>query len=179
MKLVFRLRFHTVVGQSLFLTGNHELLGAGHAARAVPLHYLDAKFWQASLQLPGDAVPDAAITYNYILRNADGSTVQDWGSDRVVNPAAFKQNEILIIDSWNSAGAPENVFYTEPFQNVLLKSSHTEVRILPTPGASHTFKVKAPLLPKGQTLCLVGGCAALGNWSTNAPRLLSRIAWRP
>jgi 4-alpha-glucanotransferase len=176
MKLIFRLRFHTKVGQSLFLTGNHELLGAGRADRALPLQYFNAEFWQATLNLPAGQIPDAAITYNYILRNADGSTVQDWGSDRVINPASFKSEEVLIIDSWNPAGAIENVFYTEPFKKVLLQPNHTEVHILPAPGASHTFKIKAPLLPKGQTLCLIGGCSPLGNWNTVAPLLLNRTA---
>jgi len=176
MKLIFRLRFHTHVGQSLFLTGNHELLGGGHAERAVPLQYLNPECWQATLPFPDDAVSEIAIVYNYVLREADGSSVQDWGNDRAINPASFKQGEVLIIDSWNPAGAAENAFYTEPFQNVLLQPNHTEVRILPTPGASHAFKVKAPLLPKGQTLCLMGGCAPLGNWSTSAPLLLNRIA---
>jgi 4-alpha-glucanotransferase len=176
MKLIFRLRFHTKVGQSLWLTGNHPLLGDGRADRALPLQFFNEEFWQATLNLPAGVIPDAAITYNYILRNADGSSVQDWGNDRVINVASFKQDEILIIDSWNNAGAVENAFYTEPFQKVLLQPNHTEVRILPTPGASHTFKIKAPLLPNGQTLCLIGSCARLGNWSTSAPLLLNRIA---
>jgi 4-alpha-glucanotransferase len=174
MKLIFRLRFHTKVGQSLFLTGNHELLGGGRSERAVPLHYLNADFWQATVHFPRTALPDATIVYNYILRNADSSTVLDWGSDRVIQPASFKHDEILIIDSWNFAGALENAFYTEPFQKVLLQPNHTEVRLPPKPGATHTFKVKAPLLLKGQTLCLSGNCAALGNWSTTAPLLLNR-----
>jgi len=176
MRIIFRLRFHTKVGQSLFLIGNHPLLGDGRADRALPLQYFNAEFWQTTLNLTAGTIPDTAIAYNYILRNADGSTVQDWGSDRVINPASLRQDEILIIDSWNDAGAVENAFYTEPFQKVLLQPNRTEVRILPTPGASHTFKVKAPLLPKGQTLCLIGSCASLGNWSTSAPRLLNRIA---
>jgi 4-alpha-glucanotransferase len=176
MKLIFRLRFHTKIGQSLFLTGDHPLLGVGRADRALPLQYLNAEFWQATLNLPAGQIPNAAIIYNYILRAADGSTVQDWGTDRVVNPASFKQEEILIIDSWNHAGAVENAFYTEPFKKVLLQPNHTEVRILPAPGASHTFKVKAPLLLKGQTLCLLGSCAPLGNWNTAAPLLLNRTA---
>jgi 4-alpha-glucanotransferase len=176
MKLIFRLRFYTKVGQSLFLTGNHELLGAGRVERAAPLHYLNSEFWQATLLLPDDAIPDAAIIYNYILRNADGSAVQDWGNDRVINPSAFKQQEILFIDSWNPAGAVENAFYTEPFKKVLLQPNHTEVHILPAPGATHTFKIKAPLLPKGQTLCLAGNSTALGNWNTTAPLLLNRTA---
>ena len=176
MKLIFRLRFGTKIGQSLWLIGNHPLLGDGRADRALPLQYFNAEFWQATLNLPAGGIPDAAITYNYILRNSDGSAVQDWGGDRVINPASFKNDEVLIIDSWNDAGAVENAFYTEPFQNVLLRPDFTEVRILPTPGASHTFKIKAPLLQKGQTLCLVGSCAPLGKWSTAAPLLLNRVA---
>jgi 4-alpha-glucanotransferase len=176
MKLIFWLRFHTKVGQSLFITGNQPLLGDGRADRALPLQYLNAEFWQVALNLTAGEIPDAAITYNYILRIADGSSVQDWGSDRAIHPASFKQEEILIIDSWNDAGAVENAFYTEPFKKVLLQPNHTEVRILSTPGASHTFKVKAALLTKGQTLCLTGGCASLGKWATSAPLLLNRMA---
>jgi 4-alpha-glucanotransferase len=176
MKLIFRLRFQTKVGQSLFIVGNHKLLGGGRAERALPLQYLNVDFWEATLPLPDDAIPETAITYNYILRNADGSSVQDWGDDRAINPASFKQKEILIIDSWNDAGAVENAFYTEPFKNVLLRANHTEVRVPATPGTTHTFKINAPLLLKGQTLCVIGSCTALGNWSTTAPPLLNRIA---
>ena len=176
MKLIFRLHFHTQVGQTLFITGNHEILGGGRTERAIPLQYLDAEFWQIILYLPDEAVPDALITCNYILRNADGSSVQDWGDDRAINPASFKQNEILIIDSWNHAGTVENAFYTEPFQKVLFKSNRTETNV-PTPaGTTHTFKAKAPLLLKGQVLCLSGNCTALGNWNTNLPPLMTRIA---
>ena len=176
MKLTFRLRFHTHVGQSLFITGNHDLLGAGQISRAVPLQYLNEESWQATISLPADAPANVAITYHYLLRNADGSTVQDWGTDRVIHPSAFKQDDLLIIDSWNPAGAIENAFYTEPFKAVLLKENHTEVRIATPLGATHTFKVKAPLLAKGQTLCILGGGTALGNWATTAPLLLSRSA---
>ena len=176
MKLTFRLRFHTQVGQSLFITGNHELLGGGQIERAVPLQYLNDESWQVTVHFPDGMTADAAILYNYILRNADGSTVQDWGDDRVILPASFKQSEILIVDSWNHAGAVENAFYTEPFKNVLLKANHTEVRIAAPLDATHTFKVKAPRLQKGQTLCILGKGTALGNWIPTAPLLLSRTA---
>src|SRR5260221_8377817 len=120
MTLTFRLRFRTHVGQSLFITGNHELLGGGAIENAVPLQYLNEEFWQATIVLPDGAPADTTIICHYILRNADGSTVQDWGDDRVINPSSFQQNEVLIVDSWNPAGAVENAFYTEPFKHVLL-----------------------------------------------------------
>jgi len=176
MKLIFRLRFHTTFGQSLFLTGKHQIFGSGRIENAISLQYLNLEFWQATIYLPDGAIPDVAMTYNYILQNADGSTVQDWGSDRIINPAAFRQKEVLLIDSWNSAGAIENAFYTEPFKNVLLRANLGEIEIPQTANATHTFKIKAPLLAKGQTLCITGNCAVLGNWSTTRPLLLSRSA---
>ena len=179
MKLTFRLRFHTYREQSLFLCGDHELLGGGDIERAVPLAYLNEEFWEATVVFPGGKPPDAPFTYHYVLRHTGGVVTEDWGNDRVVTPASFAQHEVLIIDSWNPAGAVENVFYTEPFRAVLLKPSHTQVRIAPPPGPTHTFKVKAPLLAKGQTLCILGNTAALGSWSTAAPLLLNRIAEDP
>ncbi len=175
MKLTFQLRFHTEPGQSLFLTGNHPMLGNGDFVKAIPLHYLNEDFWSVTLDFPPDAVPNAKITYNYILRNPDGSLIYDWGSDKTMNPAAFQQEELSFIDAWNHAGFFENAFYTEPFKEVLLKRGTTEPQ--PSlPEATHTFKVKAPLLQKGQTLCVLGNIPALHSWNTIAPILLRRDA---
>ena len=176
MKFIFRLRFHTQPGQSLLLTGDHELLGGGQIERAVPLHYLNEEFWQVTVHWPDRAISDAAIAYNYVLSNADGSTIQDWAGDRAIIPSAFKPVEVLIVDTWNNAGAHENAFYTEPFRKVLLAANDTGLRIAAPLAATHTFKVKAPLLAKGQTVCLVGNGVVLGNWTTTAPLLLSRTA---
>ncbi len=176
MKLTFKLRFHTKFGQSLWLVGNHESLGSGEVEKAIPLHYLNEEFWQATIPLARQAVPGVEIAYNYILREADGFTIQDRGNGRTINPAAFAQEELLIIDAWNPEGQFENAFYTEPFQQVLLKKNHTEVHVPAPQFATHTFKVKAPLLAKGQTLCLLGEAPALGNWNTTAPTLLNRTA---
>ena len=72
-------------------------------------------------------------------------------------------------------GGGKHVLY-RTVQNVLLRQTMTEVQLPAKPGATHTFKVKAPLLLKGQTLCLSGSGAALGNWSTTAPLVLNRTA---
>ena len=179
MKLTFKLRFHTRYGQSLWLTGDHEILGGGRVERAIPLQYLNEEFWQASITLPEAAATNVEIHYNYILREADGLTIQDWGNGRTIHPAAFAQAEVLIIDAWNNEGFFENAFYTEPFQQVLLKPDHTEVRGPAPRVATHTFKVKAPLLAKGQTLCLLGDAMVLGHWDTAKPLLLDRVAAPP
>ncbi len=175
MRLTFRVRFHTELGQCLFLTGNHESLGDGEFQAAIPLQYLDNESWQVTLVFPRGTAPDAEISYNYLLREPEGSLIQDWGSDRVVNPAAFAQEAVLLIDAWNNPAFYENTFYTEPFKRVLLQPDFSEVRTPAPERVTHTFKVKAPLLTKGQTLCLLGNSASLGNWNTATPLLLNRL----
>jgi 4-alpha-glucanotransferase len=174
VRLTFQLRFHTQFGQSILLTGNHELFGNQDIARALPLEYLDPQFWRVTISLPRHAAPDADIVYNYVLRNPDGSLIYDWGNDKVINPAKVAAEELLIIDSWNHAGFYENAFYTEPFRRVLLKGNHTEVAVPTPPVVTHTFKVKEPLVEKGQTVCLLGNSTALRNWDTTQPLLLGR-----
>ena len=116
------------------------------------------------------------VVYNYVLRQADGSLIQDWGNDRVFDPTGFKEEEeVLIIDAWNSPAFYENAFYTEPFKQVLLRPKFTEARAIAPERVTHAFRVKAPLLEKGQTLCLLGSSALLGKWNTGAPRLLNRL----
>ncbi len=176
MKLTLRLRYRTRFGQSLWLTGNHPSLG-GETKKAIPLEYLNEEFWQASIPLPPDILK-TPISYDYILQNADGSQVTDWGADRRLVPSEFGGAELLVIDSWNDTGAIENVFSTEPFQNTLLAPNFTEVRPSLPVGATYTFRVKAPMLARGQTLCLLGEGLVLGQWSTNRPILLSRLRGR-
>lgn len=167
VKLTLKLRYRTTFGQSLWVTGSHVLLGEGNAANAVPLAYLNEDFWQVTIAFPrGAGIPTGGIFYNYILRQADGSSTTDWGNDHVLNPVLFNETEVLIVDSWNAAGSPENAFYTEPFRDVLLRANQT-VFAQTAPGKfTHAFKVKAPLLARGQTLCLLGSTAALGRWDT-------------
>lgn len=175
MRLTFQLRFHTHPGQSLFLTGAHEFFGESRIEAALPLTWLDEHTWQAIVVVPRAALPDAGVAYHYVLRAADGSVVHDWGDDRVLNLARVNADELLIIDAWNHPGFYENAFYTEPFRDILLKANFTETHAAVPETITHIFKVKAPLLGKGQTLCLLGNAPALGNWNTTTPVPLSRL----
>lgn len=175
-KIIFQIRFHTAFGQSLFITGNHPLLGNGDPEKAVPLQYFNDEYWYLVLELSAKDITDSELTYHYILRNADGITNYDWGNDKTIQLAAFDATELLVIDSWNYAGYFENTFYTEPFAEVLLKANHTTIQA-PTPKhTTHLLKVKTPLLAKGQTLCILGSCDSLGNWNQTQPVLMKREA---
>jgi 4-alpha-glucanotransferase len=173
MRFVFRLRFHTHSGQSIWLTGEHPLLGDGRPEQAIPLRYLNEEFWEGVLDFPADSV-DGDIIYNYLLRNPDGSFIEDWGSDRKISADLSNVAEVLIIDSWNDASFVENAFYTEPFNEVLLRGNAADIQPPTGTKITHTFRIKSPILAKGQVICMLGSGPKLANWNTATPILMSR-----
>lgn len=170
----FTLKFHTKFGQSLFITGNHELFGNNDPLKALPMQYLNEEYWTASIALDTKTISEEGIVYNYLLRYEDGYLSFDWGSDKVIKNNIADAENILISDSWNHAGFYENAFYSEAFKNVLLKKNYTPVKIPAPKNYTHTCKVKAPLLEKGETLCIIGNTKEVGNWDETKPSLMGR-----
>jgi 4-alpha-glucanotransferase len=173
-KIIFQLNFHTVVGQTLYVTGDHPLLGNCQPDHAFPLTYLNENYWIGTLKIPEGEALSADIAYNYILKNEDGTIIQEWGQDKLIKPSSFSVEELHLVDSWNASSFIENTYYTEPFQKVLLRENFTEVPKAEPETVTHIFRAKAPLLPKDHVLCIVGSIAELGGWSTENPLLLSK-----
>ncbi len=122
MRLTIRLRYYTRFGQNLFVCGDHKFFGSSRADQALPLHYVNDEFWEASLDWPDSELPQKPISYYFLLRNPDDSIVEDFGADRQVDIAKHSRRNLLVIDSWNNLGTVENVFFTEPFRKVLLRA---------------------------------------------------------
>ncbi|NCI46009.1 4-alpha-glucanotransferase [Sediminibacterium sp. WSJ-3] len=156
--------------------GDHPLLGGNQPEQALPMQYFDEGNWYLAIDVSSIASLDQKIVYNYVLRNADGTFRFDWGTDKYIHPSRVSAEELVCIDAWNHAGYFENSFYTEPFRKVLLKDNHTPVVIASPEKYTHTLHVKTPLLPRGQTLCVLGSCAALRNWDEERPLLMARAA---
>ncbi len=173
MRLLFQIRYHTHSGQSLFLSGNHELLGGNDPQRALPMKYLNQECWQVTLDWHGPA-PKEPIHYHYLLRNEDGSLVYDEGRDKILTPALFQEKEVVLVDSWNYAGFLENAFFTSPFKDVLLRANRREFKPPSPENPTHIFQLKAPLLGPDETLCLLGADAALGFWDLQKALPMSR-----
>jgi 4-alpha-glucanotransferase len=172
-KIIFQLRFHTQFGQEIFITGDHDLLGNNDAEQAVPLQYFNDEYWYLALDIAEPV--QRKVTYHYILRNAGGIDDHDFGNDKTIDLSQATTKELLVIDTWNYTGYVENAFYTKPFAEVLLAANHTPVKTTTPSITTHVLKVKAPLLAKGQTICLLGSCDALSNWNTSAPLLMQRM----
>ena len=171
MKIQFYLRFHTQPGQSLFVSGNTGDLGANDIENALPLQYLNADFWTGTTEV--DAAIHPKIQYKYFLKNADGEIVIEWGNDKVIDISKSGIEEIQTIDTWNHAGEYENIFFTAPFQQTLLKHSKKAAKKKVVKHFTHLFKVKAPLLKKSEMLCLSGSSTALGEWNNESVVFMS------
>jgi 4-alpha-glucanotransferase len=176
MRLTIRLRYHTRFGQALFLCGDHICLGGGQPGNALPLRYVNEEMWEVLIELPDTSRPKAPMSYYFLLRNPDGSEKEDFGGDRTLDFARLGRGHTVIIDSWNDLSTVENVFFTEPFKKVLLREEKETVNGQAPVRATHSFSVKAPLLLKGQTVCLLGSASAMGGWNQAAPVLLRRGA---
>jgi 4-alpha-glucanotransferase len=174
MKVTIRLRYHTRFGQELFLCGNHKLLRGGRQEAGLPLRHVNEEFWEVALDLPNKGLPRTPVSYYFLLRNPDGSCVEDFGGDRKLHLASLPRGHTLIIDSWNDMGAVENVFFTEPFRKILLRLENSRIKTGPTLRSTHVFSVKSPLLSQGQNICLLGSAALMGGWDQTSPILLHR-----
>jgi 4-alpha-glucanotransferase len=168
MTLTFRIRFHTHPGQSLWLAGRHPL-----PEHPLPMYYVDREWWEVVVPLAAEA-RQAGLQYGYILRQADGSQATDLARHLPPLSGTETTDHLLVLDAWNYTGFVANVFDTEPFKQVFLAGNHAVARPAAPASPTHTFRVKAPLLAKGQTVCLLGDSAMFGRWNTSAPLLMSR-----
>ena len=172
MKIQFYLRFHTEVGQELFITGNHQALGEGDREKAFPLSYMNTEFWHGTLEL--ETAPADSIHYNYLLKYDDGTVIAEWGHDRSIQASPAGIEEIQVVDTWNHAGEFENTFFSAPFQKTLLRSHTAKGKPKAPKSFTHVFKVKAPLLGRDEQLCLTGSGVGLGDWDTDSSLLMHR-----
>jgi 4-alpha-glucanotransferase len=171
MKIDFYLRYYTQPGQSISLSGNWTALGEDDPEKSLALEYVNADFWHASLEV--DSFPPDPLNYHYILKGAEGNLTEEGGNDRALEAPRRGTSEIQLIDTWNFAGEFENVFFTSPFREVLSPHHKAGKKNRARTGHTHVFRVKAPLLRDGETICLLGSGSALHDWNQQDPIIMA------
>lgn len=167
------IRFSTHPGQSLHVTGSLPELGLWSAENSKPMKYLNEHFWMIEFELIDKEI--ASFTYAYLLKNEQGLSIMEWGRDRVLEIARIPGKTVECIDTWNHAGSVENAFYSAPFQKVFFSDVVApSFKPLSYRQSTHQFQVKAPLVGKGQVVCLLGNLPELGNWDTTKALLLNK-----
>ncbi|MDP4238597.1 MAG: 4-alpha-glucanotransferase, partial [Bacteroidota bacterium] len=173
MKIHFRIAYYTYWGQRLLVSGNIPELGDGDITKALALNFQEREDWSAEIEVNSEE--PVQLTYKYILYTEQNDQYsEEWGDDRQLNLDPAKLDHFYCFDVWNSPSSVENVFLTAPFHQVLIHHDHFTPKQKTSVRYTHLFKVKMPMLKKNETICLVGDCNALGNWSTTKPVLMSQ-----
>jgi 4-alpha-glucanotransferase len=169
MKIHFKISYYTYWGQRVLVSGNIPELGNNDVSKALALSYQSPEDWIGEIDI--NRTDNFTLNYKYILYSEQtGQFETEWGDDRNLELDSSKTEHYFCIDIWNSPASIENVFLTTPFQNVLLANKSLDVvENLVTKKFTHIFKVKMPLLRNDESLCVIGDCDALGNWSTSNP----------
>jgi len=170
MKISFYIRYYTVFGEELFISGNNRFLGDNEPSKAVALKWYNEDFWWVTIYFPEDF--DDNIQYKYILKDKKGVQIFDGEENRFIDLSLKKTDSYSVFDTWNAAGNVWNVFFTRAFSKVLLPPV-TKIKIPKYKRANHIFRVKAPLLKPGETICLYGSTKNLGNWNIDEPIILA------
>lgn len=170
MRINFYLKYHTKFGQELFISGNNQYLGDYDFSKAVKLQWYDEDFWYFSLQVPDDF--DDLIDYRYLIRDSKSFESFDGEENRFINLSVIKAKTVTVFDTWNAPGNIGNVFFTTAFSKTLLPPV-TKIKTRKPKITTYEFRVKAPLLKPGETICLCGSTQSLKNWDTENPVLLS------
>ena len=171
--ITFIVNYYTKPGQQIYITGSHPMFGNGNPDEALLMAFLDRDHWKAEVSVSKNDLKKE-ISYNYLLKEKDGSVVFNGGKDKQLSLSLFSANKITVADAWDFAGYYDNAFFTEPFTNVLLQNNYTPTKSVSAQPFTHEFNVKAPLLLKGQVVCLTGNTDALKNWDVKQPFLLQK-----
>ena len=177
MTIHFFIKYRTSFGESLFITGDHALVGDGDLQKALPMAWFNDAFWHAIVEFPipkveGKKLTPEKISYRYFVKDNLGINVFEGEVDRYVELSKSGKESVSVIVTWNAAGDLENVFFTKAFNEVLLPEKDS-VKSTEVKDFTHEFRVKAPLLKPGQTIILLGSTANLKSWNKEDPIFLT------
>lgn len=100
MKIIFEIYYHTRWGESLFLSGDIDELGANEENRAVMMDYQGDGLWKYTMELPASA---KKFHYEYLVKSGEGIR-REWGSPHSFSPGRNAW-EYRLVDRWRDVPA--------------------------------------------------------------------------
>jgi 4-alpha-glucanotransferase len=180
MNIVFRLNYHTVPGQSLWLKYSAVLDEKGvRFDQVVPLHWVNDRQWEVRVEVHGAG--RFLLEYDYQLRQSSNRVkLEEWHGPRTAVVDLDAYDALLLLDSWCSAGTVDYAFETNALLAVL--PARGPFPELETPeNANHWFQLRMAAVPAGQVPCLIGSVDEIGGWGWHAAVPLVETApnvWR-
>ena len=158
MKITFEIYYHTRWGESLFLSGDIDELGANEDNRAVMMDYQGDGLWKYTMELPASA---KKFHYEYLVKSGEGIR-REWGSPHSFSPGK-NAGEYRLVDRWRDVPA-DLPFYSSAFIQGIFFRQHADSVVETIEPGTLTVKVDASQLRPDERLVMVGDCPELGDW---------------
>jgi len=168
MKIVFRVNYHTIPGESLWLKLQHF----PGAPAEIQMQWLNDRQWETTLETDDGGID---FEYHYQLRRENGVALDEWHAPRKLHVAGWHHHLLLLQDSWCSAGTVDYSFETKAFQ-ASLKPRAGFQECPAAPGANHLFQLRMAAVPDGMVPCLLGNIDSLGNWDYHSAVVMTETA---
>lgn len=180
MKIIFRLNYHTIPGQSLWL--RYSTLLAENGVRfdqIAPLRWINDEQWETTIQVSGSG--QFKIAYHYQFRDdSNGVELNEWDPPKEVNIDLDAHEAVVILDSWKAAGTADQAYETKALLESHARSKNFSPPDIPE-DANHTFHLHMAAMPEGFVPCILGNVRELGNWGWHSAATLTEVApnlWR-
>jgi 4-alpha-glucanotransferase len=162
MKLVFRVAYHTVPGESLWLVIRLHDTESGLTMRETKaMQWQDSEHWETSLEV--DSPTPLDLEYHYQLRREkNGAILDEWNAPRKVKVDPTRCEAHIRLDDWCSAGTVDHLYETQAFPQ--------SWPVPPAPAFSadnttHHITLHMAAVPDGHSPCILGSISALGEWN--------------
>lgn len=162
MKIVFRLNYHTVSGQSLWLKYSAVLDEKGvRFDQVVPLHWVNDRQWETTVEIKGAG--RFRVEYHYQLRQTNGVKLDEWLAPRSAQVDLDNQDALVLMDDWCSAGTPDYAYETDAIR-AAVPHRNLYGKVVVQENANHSFRLRMAAVPAGKVPCIIGSVSEIGNW---------------
>ena len=169
MLLRFLLKYGTRYGQSLHAHLRLIKKGQSDILIVLDLTYLNEAFWEATYELP-TAFNITEIKYRYTLQENDAVVAFDQRQERTIVLPKNQKQTIQLFDDWQHVHLAAAVHKSRAYKILLPEKTGKPAKT--TPDALFHFRVQTQPLPPGNSLCMLGSGAWLGDWDSTAPVML-------
>ncbi len=164
MKLIFRVAYHTVPGESLWLVLAVRDPESGLVLRETKaMEWRGPEHWETSFDVRSPHPVE--LEYHYQLRREHNQArLDEWNAPRKVAIDPESHDAHVRLDDWRSAGTDDHLYETQAYASGSAPRAAPADTPAPSEDATHHITLHMAAVPAGRVPCLLGGCDALGEW---------------
>ncbi|GHT48832.1 4-alpha-glucanotransferase [Bacteroidia bacterium] len=159
MKIRFNINFHTIWGQTLYITGSIPELGNWNTAAAKEMDYIEDGNWTLELNLPDKAVN---LEYRYFLKSNNKLTFEEWNKNHFLTIIDTQQSYYLL-DYWQNRPQNQALYSSAFIKSWFAHPCDKFERVLKSKRKIR-LKILAPSIAKNESLAISGNQEEMGNW---------------